>query len=89
MVAQLGELSSKAVPGNATQQIRDWSGQCCRIGFSSAILLECPDAATALRALSVGGAKLIRLSETVLALKDRGALRTLEGKLRQAGNARQ
>jgi hypothetical protein len=85
IVDDLTEVSSKPVPPNVEQQILDWTGQCRRVEVSSAVLIECPDAETALRILSMAGEKARRLSETVVALPDRKGLKALQSKLRRAG----
>jgi hypothetical protein len=71
VLATLARASSTPVPTNVEHEIRAWSGRCRRIALEPALLLRCPDAETAARALAtVGPGKLESLSETVLALLD-------------------
>jgi hypothetical protein len=85
VLARLRELSSKPIPDNVTEQIRGWSAQCRRVEVSTAVLFRCPDRETSLRVLAAGGKALTLVSDTVVALSDRKALKAVEKKLRQQG----
>ena len=88
IVERLASVSSKPIPKNVSRQICDWAGQCRKVEVSTAVLFECPDKETALKVKSVGGKKLSLISETVVALTDRKALRGIEKKLRKNGITR-
>ncbi len=88
ILERLTTLSSKPIPKNVARQIMDWAGQCRKIHVSSAVLMECPDRETALRVRSVGGKKLRLISDTIVALTDRKALKGIEKKLRKNGITR-
>ncbi len=81
----LAAISAKPVPDNVAREIQGWFDQCRRISIQPAVLIHCPDAATATKVLAVGGAKLTAISDTVVELTDSTGKSTLVRKLRQAG----
>lgn len=71
--------SSRALPANVERQVSDWLGAVRRVQLRPTLLLECPDAETAARAMSAAGKQVRAITDTVLELpgataKDRNAL---------------
>ncbi|HEY7768206.1 helicase-associated domain-containing protein [Longimicrobium sp.] len=75
----LRAASSRALPANVERQVSDWLGAVRRVQLRPTLLLECPDAETAARAMSAAGKQVRAITDTVLELpgattKDRNAL---------------
>jgi hypothetical protein len=78
VVGTLETVSRSGVPANVARQVRDWIGGTRRVTVKPAVLVECPDAETAGRIRSLGGALVKEITPTVLRLdahaKERAAL---------------
>ncbi|MDB4951775.1 MAG: hypothetical protein JWM27_4424 [Gemmatimonadetes bacterium] len=67
----LGDLASaisRPLPANVARQVRDWVQATRRVRIGSAVLVDCPDAETAVRVHAAGGKQVERLTDTVLRL---------------------
>ncbi len=85
VIQALARHASVALPANVEREIRGWMAQCRRASLRSAIIIHCPDADTASRALSAERGRLAKLSDTVLELTDTHYRSKLVKKLREAG----
>ncbi len=85
-VGTLTELSRSGVPANVARQIRDWAGATRHVSLATALLVECPDAETAARVLTLTGGRGVQLTPTIVRLPP-GALdrKTFTRKLRERG----
>ncbi|HEX6039203.1 helicase-associated domain-containing protein [Longimicrobium sp.] len=85
----LGTLESVArggVPDNVARQVRDWMKAVRTLRITPAVLIDCPDAETAARVRSMGGAHVSQLTPTLLRLDGNSAARTaLVKRLRDKG----
>jgi len=86
IMKSLSEFSSKPIPPNVTEQIRNWVSQCRKISISTKILFTCPDRETALQVVSAAGKdKAEQLSDTVVAISDKKYAKALAKKLEKKG----
>jgi hypothetical protein len=67
MLARLERLASKAVPANVVTELRAWAGQVRTVKVKTAIIFDCPDAATAGRVQQALGKRAERVGETGVA----------------------
>jgi hypothetical protein len=86
VVGTLETVSRSGVPANVARQVRDWIGGTRRVTVRPAVLVECPDAETAGRVRSLGGADVKEITPTLLRLDAHGKTRAaLIKKLRDKG----
>ncbi|MFQ5461824.1 MAG: helicase-associated domain-containing protein [Phycisphaerae bacterium] len=78
-------ISAKPIPDNVAREIQGWFDGCRRVAIQPAILIHCPDTATATKVLAIGGKALTSVSDTVLELADVSGKTTLVRKLKHAG----
>lgn len=83
----LAAASKHDLPANVARQVRDWFSATRRVRLRPAVLVECPDAESAARVLSVGGKAVRAVTDTLLELIDteRAARSALVKKLRESG----
>jgi hypothetical protein len=81
----LRRVSTKELPKNVVREIEGWFGQCRTVTAKTTILIHCPDADTAARVVSAGGKKTELLTETIVAVSDAKAKKTVVQKLKNAG----
>ena len=78
MLGTLEAVSRGGVPDNVARQVRDWMKAVRTIRIAPAVLVDCPDAETAGRVRSLGGAHVNGVTPTLLRLdadaKTRAAL---------------
>jgi hypothetical protein len=86
VLGTLESVSRSGVPANVARQVRDWMKTVRRVRIRTAMLMDCPDAETAARALALGGARAARVTPTLLRLEMTGKDRTaFVKKLRERG----
>jgi hypothetical protein len=86
LLKTLGEVSRAPVPANVARQVKDWLGATRRVRIRPTVLVECPDAETAARIATLGGAEVTAITRTVLRLDgDHKQLAALVKKLRAKG----
>ena len=61
------ERHAGALPGNVRTQVQSWCAQVRQVSLRPALLIRCPDAATADRVKAALGKSVDRLGETTLA----------------------
>ena len=66
----LRDASSRPIPPNVEREITGWFASVRRVHVRRATLLDCPDEETAARAVGALGARLRRLTPTVLELPE-------------------
>jgi Helicase conserved C-terminal domain len=78
VLATLESVSRSGVPANVARQVQDWIKAVRTIRIAPAVLVDCPDAETAGRVQSLGGAHVTAVTPTLLRLdadaKTRAAL---------------
>lgn len=78
VLGTLQGVSRGGVPDNVARQVRDWMKAVRTIRIAPAVLIDCPDAETAGRVTSIGGAHVTAITPTLLRLsadpKTRAAL---------------
>ncbi len=87
IVGTLRRASSRELPANVERQITDWLGAVRHVSMRRALIIRCPDAATAAKVRSAGGKHIRMLTDTVLesTAVDSAARKTLLLKLRKLG----
>jgi hypothetical protein len=85
VIDALKSHSSVPVPANVEREIRGWMAQCRSASVRQALLIHCPDAATASRVLAADRTRLTKLTDTVVELTDPGYRAKLAKKLREMG----
>lgn len=86
VLATLGAVSRTDLPANVARQIRDWIGATRHVRIRPTVLLECPDADTALRIKAFGGDSVTTITPTLLRLDDSpAATKTLVKRIREKG----
>jgi hypothetical protein len=86
VVATLRNVSRADLPPNVARQVAGWMAATRRVSIGPAVLVECPDADTALQVKGFAGKLATSLSPTVLRLKATDAERkALVKRLRERG----
>ncbi len=75
---------SKPLPGNVEREIKGWFNSCRRVSMRQAILIDCPDAETALRIRGIDKS-IEPVSPTVLSFTDHRLKSAIVRKLRDMG----
>lgn len=85
IVSSLQSMGSSPLPQNVHQTVLDWSRAAQPVRVVHGVVLQCPDAATAisLERLAKGAAE--RLSDTILVLTDRKTLSSMRKKAHEQG----
>ncbi|HYR09460.1 MAG TPA: helicase-associated domain-containing protein [Longimicrobium sp.] len=79
-------VSRGGVPDNVARQVRDWMKAVRTIRIAPAVLVDCPDAETAGRVTSIGGAHVTAITPTLLRLSaDAKTRAALVKRLREKG----
>ncbi|HEX6369187.1 MAG TPA: helicase-associated domain-containing protein [Longimicrobium sp.] len=79
-------VSRGGVPENVARQVRDWMKAVRTIRIAPAVLVDCPDAETAGRVTSIGGAHVTAITPTLLRLSaDAKTRAALVKRLREKG----
>jgi len=81
----LQKFSIKEIPGNVQFEINEWFHSCRNISMRTAVIIHCPDAATAGRVRAAGGSKIKPLTDMVLELSDPTERTPLVRKLKESG----
>jgi hypothetical protein len=81
----LQSFSAKPVPPNVAREISGWFDQCRRIQIRPAVLIQCPDADTALRVVAASRQRAKALNDTVVELTEPRSKAELVRKLHAAG----
>lgn len=81
----LREVSSQPVPDNVEREIKGWFGRCHHLNAREALLVECPDRATAARLVSAAGKDARRLTDTTVELPRGKKKAKLQRQLRKEG----
>jgi len=81
----LQRFSAKPVPANVAREISGWFDQCRRIQIRPAVLIQCPDADTALRVVAASRQQAKALNDTVVELTEPRSKAELVRKLHAAG----
>lgn len=68
LLQTLEGVSRGGVPDNVARQVRDWMKAVRTIRIAPAVLVDCPDAETAGRVMSLGGAQVTAITPTLLRL---------------------
>ena len=85
ILARMGNLVSKPVPGNVAAQVRDWAGAYRRVAVRRMVTLQCPDAGTA-RELQAVFPRLLRpVTETLLEITNSDSLGQIRKRLKKMG----
>lgn len=86
LVETLKSVSRGGVPANVERQVRDWMKAVRTIRIAPAVLVDCPDAETAGRVASMGGAHVTAITPTLLRLSaDAKTRAALVKRLREKG----
>ncbi len=81
----LKRVCARELPANVEREIRGWFGACRRVETRTAVLLDCPDADTAVRVLAAARGKARAISDTVLELTHVREKAAVARKLRDSG----
>jgi hypothetical protein len=82
----LGAASVRDVPANVARQIDDWMDAARKVRLRPAVLVECPDAETALRIEGLARGQVTKLGPALLRLDAAGKARAaLLKRLREKG----
>jgi hypothetical protein len=86
LVKTLESVSRGGLPANVERQIKDWMKAVRTIRIAPAVLVDCPDAETAGRVASIGGAHVTAITSTLLRLSaDAKTRAALVKRLREKG----
>ncbi|HEX2210547.1 MAG TPA: helicase-associated domain-containing protein [Longimicrobium sp.] len=86
LLGMLEGVSRGGVPDNVARQVRDWVKAVRTIRIAPAVLVDCPDAETAGRVRSIGGARVTAITPTLLRLSaDAKTRAALVKRLREKG----
>jgi Helicase conserved C-terminal domain len=86
LLGTLEGVSRGGVPDNVARQVRDWMKAVRTIRIAPAVLVDCPDAETAGRVTSIGGAHVTAITPTLLRLNvDAKTRAALVKRLREKG----
>lgn len=81
----LRQVSTKELPQNVVREIEGWFGLCRNVTAKTTTLIYCADGDTAARVVSAGGKKTELLTDTIVAVSDTKAKKTVIDKLKKAG----
>lgn len=86
LLKTLESVSRGGVPANVERQVKDWMKAVRTIRIAPAVLVDCPDAETAGRVKSLGGAHVTKVTPTLLRLEaDAKTRAALVKRLREKG----
>ncbi len=85
IIRSLSDASTQPIPANVATEIENWIARCRNVKLREAVVIECPDAETARRALSIGRRKVQLLNETTVEIVDPRAAPGLIKRWRKAG----
>lgn len=86
LLKTLETVSRGGVPANVERQVKDWMKAVRTIRIAPAVLVDCPDAETAGRVSSIGGAHVTAITPTLLRLSaDAKTRAALVKRLREKG----
>ncbi len=81
----LTEVSSKPVPKNVEREVRGWLAQACVLQWRPALVVDCPDKATAMRLVGEAGKIAVMLADNKVELTVPKITSALLKKLQKAG----